>query len=200
MSGFLPGKVLYPNGLEMISIPAGAGQTAGFRTRMNLEPPDTHYLRAACGWLELGSPADAGEEIARIRPEFLEHVNVLEVRWAICAAGQRWDPALEIAEILVRVAPERPDGWLHRAYALRRVKSGGLQLAWAALRPAFDKFPAEELIAYNLSCYAAQFGRLQEAWEWLHKAVDASDDRLKIKQRALADSDLQALWPKIQEL
>src|SRR6185436_7555694 len=69
MSGFLPGKVLYPNGLEMISIPAGAGQTAGFRTRMNLEPPDTHYLRAACGWLELGNPAEAGEEIARSRAE-----------------------------------------------------------------------------------------------------------------------------------
>jgi predicted Zn-dependent protease len=165
-----------------------------------LEPPDTHHLRAAWGWLELGNPAEAGEEIARIRPDYMNHASVLEARWSICAAGNRWEPALEIAEALVQVDPERPQGWLHRAYALRRVKSGGLQLAWAALRPVFDKFPSEPLIAYNLSCYAAQFGRLDEAWEWLHKAMEAAGDVQRIKQLAMADLDLKALWPRVQDL
>src|ERR1043166_9428290 len=50
-----------------------------------LEPPDTHHLSAAVGWLELGNPAEAGEEIARISPAALEHPDVLEVRWQICA-------------------------------------------------------------------------------------------------------------------
>ena len=167
---------------------------------MNLEPPDTHYLRAACGWLELGDATEAGEEIARIRPEFLHHPDVLEVRWSICAAGRRWEPALEVAETLIRVDPTRASGWLHRAYSIRRIKSGGLQLAWAALRPAHEKFPSEELISYNLGCYAAQFGRLDEAWEWLHKAMEAAGDVTKIKLRALADPDLQALWPRIRDL
>jgi tetratricopeptide (TPR) repeat protein len=167
---------------------------------MDLEPPDSHHLRAAYGWLELGNAAEAGEEIARIRPAFLNHADVLQARWAICVAGLRWEPALEIAETLVRIDPKRPAGWLYRAYALRRVNSGGLQLAWAALRPAFDQFPTEPLISYNLSCYAAQFGRLDEAWDWLHRAMEAAGDIQKIKQLALADLDLQALWPRVREL
>ena len=49
-------------------------------------------MRAAIGWLELGNHAEAGEEIARIAPEMLEHPDVLEVRWMICAAGCRAQP------------------------------------------------------------------------------------------------------------
>jgi hypothetical protein len=89
---------------------------------------------------------------------------------------------------------------VHRAYSLRRVPNGGLQLAWAALRPAFDKFPKEELIAYNLACYASQFGRLEEAWEWLHRAMEAAGDVGRIKKRGLADPDLEPLWPRLGEL
>jgi Flp pilus assembly protein TadD len=165
-----------------------------------IEPPDTHHLRAAIGWLELGTHVEAGEEIARITPALLNHPDVLEVRWAICAAGASWDAAVDVAEALVGAAPERSSGWVHRAYALRRARGGGLQLAWAALRPAFEKFPKEDLIPYNLACYAAQFGRLDEAWEWLHKAMEAAGDVKVIKERALSDSDLQPLWERIREL
>jgi Flp pilus assembly protein TadD len=152
------------------------------------------------GWLELGNPGEAGEEIARISEQALNHPDVLEVRFAVCAAGQRWDAAAEVAETLVNVAPERSSGWVHRAYALRRARSGGLQLAWAALRPAFEKFQKVSIIPYNLACYAAQFGRLDEAWEWLHKAMEAEGDVNRIKQMALHDQDLQALWERIREL
>ncbi len=165
-----------------------------------LEPPDTHHLLAAVGWLELRNHVEAGEEIARLTPSSLDHPDVLEVRWEICAAGSSWEAALPVAERLVEVAPERCSGWVYRAYALRRVKSGGLPLAWAALRPAFDKFPKEEVVSYNLACYAAQFGRLDEAWDWLHKARQAARDVKKIKERALADLDLQALWDRIRQL
>jgi hypothetical protein len=166
----------------------------------NLEPPDTHHLSAAVGWLELGNPAEAGDEVARISPAALNHPDVLEVRFTVCAAGQRWDSAAEIAETLVNVAPDRSSGWVHRAYALRRAHSGGLQLAWAALRPALEKFPKVSIIPYNLACYAAQFGRLDEAWEWLHKAMEAEGDVNRIKQMALHDRDLEALWERVREL
>ena len=165
-----------------------------------LHPPDTFYLSAAEGWLELGNPAEAGEEIARVSAPALEHPDVLEVRWAICATGQRWSSAVDVAERLVTLAPERSSGWIHRAYALRRTTGGGLQMAWAALRPAFEKFPKVSVIPYNLACYAAQFGRLDEAWEWLHKAMEAEGDVARIKQMALHDRDLEALWERIREL
>ena len=165
-----------------------------------LESPDIHHLLAAQGWLELDNPSEAGEEIARVSQENLEHPDVLDVRWAVCAAGERWEAGLEIAEKLLRAAPDRASGWLHRAYALRRVKGGGLQQAWEALRPAYDKFPKAEVIPYNLGCYASQMGRLDEAWEWLHKAMEAAGDVDVIKNMALADRDLETLWDRIRRL
>jgi hypothetical protein len=166
----------------------------------SLSPPNTHHLRAAIGWLELSNHVEAGEEIARIAPAMLEHPDVLEVRWMICAAGRSWEAAGAVAELLVSTAPNRSSGWVHRAYALRRAKGGGLPMAWAALRPAFEKFPSEEIIPYNLACYAAQLARLDEAWEWLHKAMEAAGDIKSVKERALADSDLELLWERIREL
>jgi Flp pilus assembly protein TadD len=169
-------------------------------TPESLSPPDTHHLRAAIGWLELGNHLEAGEEIARIAPAMLEHPDVLEVRWMVCAAGGSWEAAGGVAERLVSVAPNRSSGWVHRAYALRRAEGGGLPMAWAALRPAFEKFPGEDIIPYNLACYAAQLGRLDEAWEWLHKAMEAAKDIKRIKERALADADLGPLWERLREL
>src|SRR5258705_10135172 len=170
------------------------------QTVRNLELSDGRHLLAAQGWLELGNPSEAGEEIARIAPANRDHPDVLELRWTICAAGQSWEAGLTIAETLLRVAPERASGWLHQAYALRRVKEGGLQRAWEALRVAYDKFPKAEVISFNLACYATQMGRLDEAWEWLHKSMEAAGDVAVIKNMALGDSDLQPLWGRIRTL
>ena len=51
---------------------------------------------------------------------------------------------------LLRRAPSARSGWLHQAYALRRVPDGGVQKAWEALLPAFEKFPKEPTIPFNL--------------------------------------------------
>ena len=165
-----------------------------------LEPPNTHHLSAAHGWLELGNPVEAGNEIARISPSCLDHPEVLETRWEICAAQQSWEAALDVADTLLQCEPTRPTGWIHRAYAVRRVKGGGLQQAWDALHPAFAMFPKVTVIPYNLACYAAQMGRLDDAWEWLHKAMESAGDVAVIKKMALADSDLKPLWERIGTL
>ena len=165
-----------------------------------LHHPDTRHLSAAIGWLELGNPSEAGNEIARIALDFLDHPDVLEVRWEICAAQKSWEAALRIAETLRDKAPRRASGWIHRAYAVRRVPGGGLQQAWEALRPAFEQFPEVSIIPYNLACYATQMGRSDEAWEWLHKAMEAAGDVQSIKTMALADSDLEPLWARIRAM
>ncbi len=164
-----------------------------------LAPPDSHHLDAAIGWLGLGCADEARAELARISAALQQHANVLEGRWLICAHEKQWRNALAIAEQELKVAPGESSGWLHRAYALRRVNDGGLSQAWAALLPAAKKFPAEPIIAYNLSCYACQMQQLDLARDWLHRAV-AAGRKETIKQMALADADLQPLWSEIQEL
>jgi tetratricopeptide (TPR) repeat protein len=163
-----------------------------------LDPPDIHHLRAAIGWLELGDASEAGEEIARITPANLEHPLVLKARWQICAAGQRWNAALPVAERMVEIAPDEAENWIQRAYTLRRAQGAGLQRAWDALMPALKRFPREPIIPFNLACYAAQFGRSDEALEWLQQAMDLAEDRGLIRNMALSDKDLESVWEKVR--
>ncbi|HTL16166.1 MAG TPA: tetratricopeptide repeat protein [Patescibacteria group bacterium] len=164
-----------------------------------IDYPDSHYLLHAIGWLELGNLSEAKAELGHLKAELQAHPNVLEVRWAISAEAKEWQEGLEVARKLVEVAPERASGWLHRAYALRRVAGGGLEQAWQALLPASEKFPDIEMIAYNLSCYACQMSQLDVARGWLKRAC-ALADKKQILERALQDEDLKPLWNEIQQL
>jgi Flp pilus assembly protein TadD len=164
----------------------------------SLEAPDSHYLSAALGWIELGNRCEARVELGQIRSEARHHPAVLEVSWLLCAGDQDWPSALQVARTLVEVQPDSPNGWLHQAYALRRVGDGGLESAWQALRPAADRFPEEPTIAYNLSCYACQMGDLDRAREWLHRAGGAGG-KGEIRLMALMDPDLKPLWDEIRE-
>jgi tetratricopeptide (TPR) repeat protein len=164
-----------------------------------LEPPDSHFLSAAVGWLELGNRIEAEAELNRISVEHQCHPDVLEVRWIILAEAKRWEAALGTARTLLKAAPHRSSGWLHHAYALRRTTADGLKQAWDALLPAYDKFPKEPTIAYNLSCYACQMGQLDEARLWFRRALKAGNKEM-IRKMALEDTDLEALWEEIREL
>ncbi|MBI4663563.1 MAG: tetratricopeptide repeat protein [Verrucomicrobia bacterium] len=163
----------------------------------NLEPPDTHHLSAAVGWVELGDCKEARAELAKIAPAFRSHRDVLEANWLIESTEQNWKAALEVARSLIQADPDRSFGWLQQAYALRRVPDGGLQAAWDALLPAADQFPKEPTIPYNLSCYACQMGRLDDARDWLRRALEAGD-KSSIKLMALSDPDLKPLWMEIK--
>jgi tetratricopeptide (TPR) repeat protein len=165
----------------------------------NIEPPDSHYLSAAMGWLGLGQPTEAAIELAMISSEYEGHPDVLEVRWVIYVQRQKWQSALQAARTLVQTAPERSSGWLHQAYALRRLPEGGLQKAWDALLPAYNQFPKEATIPYNLSCYACQLQQLEEARLWLQRALKIGN-KDRIKEMALDDPDLKPLWDEIRQL
>jgi tetratricopeptide (TPR) repeat protein len=164
-----------------------------------LGPPDIHHLSAAVGWVELGNVAEAKAEFARVRHEFQDHPDVFEVAWSLCAAERDWSRGLDIARRLLLTAPDRPTGWLHQAYALRRVRGGGLNAAWDALLPAWQKFPQEAIVPYNLACYACQLGRRTEAMVWLKRAFNAGDKE-QLKTMALSDEDLEPLRGEIPSL
>jgi Flp pilus assembly protein TadD len=163
-----------------------------------IEPPDLHYLSAAVGWLELDVAAEAEAELNRISAAKQTHPDVLEVRWLILAQTKRWESALTVARALLTGAPNRSSGWLHQAYSLRRISRNGLQEAWEALLPAYDRFPREPTIAYNLSCYACQMRELDQARAWIRRALKIGDKE-RIRKMALDDPDLEPLWAEIRE-
>ena len=164
-----------------------------------LQPPDTHHFSAAVGWLELGNVAEARADLARISPAQQEQPNVLELRWMVAAEQKQWEEELQIAQALVRQAPQRSSGWLHQAYALRRIPGGSVQKAWEALLPAAGRFPRELTVPFNLACYACQLRQLDAARDWLKRAVAVGGSE-KVKQMALKDRDLEPLWEEIRQL
>jgi predicted Zn-dependent protease len=162
-------------------------------------PPDSHHLDAAVGWLGLGSVNEARSELDLISAAHKNHPAVLEARWTICAHEKQWAAALDIALREIAAAPDDASGWLHRAYALRRLPDGGLARAWEALLPASEKFPREPVIAYNLSCYACQLQQPDLARRWLKRAMKIGGQDA-IRKMALADDDLKPLWTEIEKL
>jgi hypothetical protein len=165
-----------------------------------IEPPDLHHLRAAMGWLELGNHKEATEEWKQITPSLQVHPDVLEIRWEICAMAMEWDICVDIASAIVELAPERPFGWIGRAYSLRRVEGGGLIAAFMTLLLVAEEFPAEPMIPFNLSCYTCQMGRLDDARAWLHRAfavASMAGTKKRFKHMAMEEPDLEPLRRKV---
>ena len=161
--------------------------------RMNsLSFSDVRYLRAAEGWLELGSPLAADAELDNIPPALRSHPDVLDIRFRIYRKAAKWDACLEIAQSIVKQAPDRASGWLHFAYSLRRVEGGSLQSAWDVLSPIAEKFPSVWGIPYNMSCYASMLGKFDEALHRFKKAT--AIDAHAVKKIAPHGPDLKPLW------
>jgi predicted Zn-dependent protease len=160
----------------------------------NMEPPDSHYLDAAHGWLGLGDWSSANQELDRIRPEVCAHPSVLQARFQVYAAAKQWAMAAGIARALTVISPGNPFGWIDWAYAL--YESERISEARTLLLSIVDKFPNEYLIRYSLACYSCQLGHLKEALQWLEKAVSLANSS-EVKQMVQNNPDLQPLWDKI---
>ena len=161
------------------------------------EPPDTHHLRAAEGWLELGNYTEANAELDNVTPTVRAHPVVLRLRWHVCAQGKAWDLAYEVANTLVRLEPGNAEHWLHRSYALHELKR--TKEARDLLLPAAGMFQDIEVIRYNLACYECQLGNLPKAKEWLAQAFARAKGGA-LKRQALDDPDLEPLWQHIATL
>jgi tetratricopeptide (TPR) repeat protein len=160
-----------------------------------LQPPDSHHLRAAQGWLELGTPEEALKEVEQIISSAQAHPEVLNLRWEVLAAEKKWEPALEVATKLIGSDSEDPAGWVHRSYCLHELKR--TLEARDNLLGVVDKFPLSATIRYNLACYECQLGDLAKARQWLEKAFRLGK-RSHMRLAALKDHDLQPLWPEIR--
>jgi predicted Zn-dependent protease len=162
--------------------------------KMKLEPPDSHFLNAAHGWLELGLPAEAVAELTRISPTHQEHPEVLEMRWQICASAHEWHRCVEVANVLVERAPKRASGWIHRSYALHELKQ--TREAFEALLPALAEFPKNWLVQYNLACYCCRLKEHDRALTFLEQACALGDTK-EVKAMASRDPDLKEIWKQL---
>ena len=156
----------------------------------SLEHPDHLHLQAAQGWLELGNHLEANEELEQITPEHRAHPDVLELRWHIYSRAKKWEACADIAGAIIKLDPKRADAWIHRSFALHELKR--TQEAYDQLLPVAMKFRKEWTIPYNLACYCAQLGWLEECEKWFKQAM--AIDEHTVKREAIDDPDLKPLW------
>jgi tetratricopeptide (TPR) repeat protein len=163
----------------------------------SLSPPDSHYVNAAWGWLELDNIKEAFLELDRVTAPAQAHPDALMLRWELLARKKDWADALEAAHALVQIAPDRADSWIKQSYALHELKR--TQEAWDALISVSEHFPGISTIPYNLACYACQLEQMQASLDWLRRAMKVGGKE-SIRKMALEDSDLKPLWLQIKKL
>jgi tetratricopeptide (TPR) repeat protein len=154
---------------------------------------DKRHLLAAQGWIELGLFADAFVELDSIKSRNRKDANVLIVRWGACSGAKKWETAVEVANTLIEIVPERFDGWWMKSYALHEMKR--TQEAYENLASVIPKFSREHTAHYNVACYLVQLGRVDDAREYLKVAFALEPS---MRQGALADPDLEPLWAEIR--
>ena len=160
---------------------------------MSFDLDDKRHLDAAEGWIELGLHLEAAVELEKITPQLRGHPDVLELRWHINAREKKWETCVEIAAAVIKLAPQRSDGWIHRSFALHELHR--TQEAFNQLLTAVDRFPKIWTIPYNLACYASQLHQFAEAQKWLEQALLV--DKKMVLQAAQDDTDLKPLWDNL---
>ncbi len=161
-------------------------KTAKFESLMDIT--QQRLLFAAQGYSELGLPDLALSELDSIGEEARHESIVVETRLAVLMQAKRYQDALPIGRELCELSPDRTSGFIHLAFCLHELGNTGAARDLLINGPAALK--AEATYHYNLACYEAVLGNLQEARA--HLDVSFAMDR-KLKDYAVNDPDLAVL-------
>jgi lipopolysaccharide biosynthesis regulator YciM len=159
---------------------------------MTIDPQFQRRLLAASGFAELSLFQEAVEELENLPETSKDWAPVLAAWLEVYQRWQKWSEAESVASRLSAMEPEEPSWLVALAYATRR--SRGLVFAHEILLRAGEKHPNCGTIQFNLACYAAQLGQLEEARQRLDRAIHF--DRA-FAAMAKTDPDLEAIRDEI---
>ena len=154
--------------------------------------PDQQHLLSACRYIELGMFDEAQAELEKIDPSCRDLQEVLSARIAHYRAFKQWDLMAIVAKKLTEWIPEEPGHFVDWAYATRQTES--IQAAHTILTRAASLHPTDPTIQYNLACYEAQMGNLDQAKTHLIRATELD---AKFRLMALKDPELKPLWSSL---
>lgn len=159
-------------------------------------PGDTgHHLAYATGYLQLGMLREAGKELQQVAEELRASELSLALGIELARRQEHWSKMSTLARRFVRTHPDKPDGYLHLSYAMRRWRS--VAQAFDALRLGEDRHPGHAIIKFNLGCYAALLGRSEEAVRYVLAAVQLDSD---VKEAAFSDPDLISVRARLHQV
>jgi predicted Zn-dependent protease len=147
-------------------------------------------FRAACGYAELGMARESMGELNAIDPELQDRPEVLQLRLHHLMREKRWATALKISRKLCRAAPDCSAGFLHAGFCLHEL--GKTAQAKAVLLRGPAALLSEPIYYYNMGCYEALLGNLNDARTNLETSFQMDST---FRELAKQDPDLKAVQP-----
>ena len=145
-------------------------------------------LLAAQGYSELGLPELALDELELLPEEVRKSPLGMESHLSVLMQAKRWKPALTVGRELCRIAPDKTAGFIHSAFCLHELGKSREALELLSTGPA--ELKSEPTYHYNLACYEAALGNIEQARA--HLKVSFAMDKT-LKEFARTDPDLKAL-------
>jgi tetratricopeptide (TPR) repeat protein len=145
-------------------------------------------FRAACGYAELGMTRESIVELDAIECRFQNRPEVLQLRLHNLMHRKSWIRALGISRKLCQVAPDCGAGFLHAGFCLHEL--GKTAEAKELLLKGPVALLEEPIYYYNMGCYDALLGNVDEAREHLHTSFKMDGT---FRELAKKDPDLKAV-------
>jgi len=139
-------------------------------------------IRAAEGYAELGMYDDALAELDQIAANQQDGIETLRMRVEIVLRKRDWKSALRSSLKVCLLYPNDSSGFIHAAFCLHEL--GRTKEAKQTLLDGPAKLLDEPVYYYNLGCYDAVLGNLDQAKAYLQTCF-----RLDKSFRDLAKSD-----------
>ena len=142
-------------------------------------------IRAASGWLELGLPEDALEELEGLPPADRDTRKALEVKLAAQMAKSDWKPASETAVSLCTQGVEEAEYFVSAAYCFHEIGDTEEARKWLQRGP--ESLSEMPVYHYNMACYLWKLGEGERARNHLAKAIEMDESFM---ESARHDKDL----------
>jgi predicted Zn-dependent protease len=150
--------------------------------------PIDRALLAAQGYIELDMPDEALRELDELPPGERDLQQVLQVRLFVLMRARRWAEAMEVCDTLRKADPGQTTGYIHGAFCLHEL--GRTREAKELLLSGPAALLREATYYYNLGCYDAVLGNLDEALHALEISFKMDD---KFREIAKYDPDLKSV-------
>ena len=155
---------------------------------MTLSIHTRRQLGYAEGYLLLGLKTEAAEALGEIAHAERDATRVLVMALAVHTERADWADAARIGAVVCGREPQEAGYWIQWAYATRR--HHGIEEARTILMRGLGLHPREPMLHFNLACYAAQLGNLDDAREFLETACGLDANFVEL---ARTDEDLAPL-------
>ena len=159
------------------------------RVGSSLSSSVANTLRQTYGWLELGCPNEAAEELEHLPDTLHSTREVLKLKCTILSSASDWKELRVLGATSAMYFPQEPA--FAEDWAWAEHKQGRTTEAYSILTHASEKYQKTWRTAYFMACFAYALKRVREATEWLGLALLLHSSPAQLKQRALREDDFR---------